>query len=115
MDRFPENGEPTAGGSSQGIFLDTPTRTKVDLAGDWIYSLDGKTWQPVRIPSAYDFAERVTFVRSFEVPAELIDRSAFKLVAYGINYECEISINDIFVGKHVGGYTSFVFQVQENT
>jgi len=97
------------------MFLDTPTRTKVDLSGGWSYSVDGKTWKSVKVPSAYDFVEKVTFIRSFDVPSDLIDRSAFKLVAYGINYDCEISVNGTFVGRHIGGYSSFLFQIPENT
>jgi beta-galactosidase len=112
--RFLENGEPIIKGPDGGMFLDTPTRTKVDLSGNWTYSLGGKSWYPVKVPSAYDFVDKVTFIRSFDIPPELIDRSAFKLVAYGINYDCEISVNDIFIGRHVGGYTSFVFPIPEN-
>ena len=52
------------GGSDAGMFLDTPTRTKVDLSGTWNYSLDGKTWNPVKIPSAYDFVEKVTYYQA---------------------------------------------------
>jgi len=115
QDRFLESGEPTVSGLDAGMFLDTPTRTKIDLSGTWIYSLDGKNWKPVKVPSAYDFVEKVTFIRSFDIPSELIDRSAFKLVAYGVNYDCDISINEMFIGKHVGGYSSFVFQIPENT
>jgi hypothetical protein len=115
QDRFLENGEPIASGSDAGMFLDTPTRTKIDLSGVWTSSIDGKTWRSVKVPSAYDFVEKVTFIRSFDVPSELIDRSVFRLVAYGINYDCEISINEMFVGRHVGGYSSFVFQIPENT
>jgi hypothetical protein len=113
-DRFLINGEPILSGPEGGMFLDTPTRTKVDLSGDWTYSLGGKTWKPVKVPSAYDFVGKVTFIRSFDVAPELVDRSAFKLVAYGINYDCEISINDIFIGRHVGGYSSFVYPIPQN-
>lgn len=114
QDRFLENSEPTIRGSDGGLFLDVPTRTKIDLAGTWKYSIDGKTWQQVKIPSAYDFVERVTFVRTFEVPSQFIGSSSFALVAYGINYESEIWINDIFIGKHFGGYATFIFHVPEN-
>ncbi|MFQ5798655.1 MAG: glycoside hydrolase family 2 protein, partial [Bacteroidota bacterium] len=115
-DKFYENGEPTRRGLDGGFFLDTPTRTKIDLAGTWKYARDAKdTWKVVQVPSAYDFTGRVTFVRSFGVDEHLLDVAAFKLVAYGVNYECEIYINDIFVGKHTGGYTSFVSPIPENT
>ena len=115
-DKFYENGEPTRRGLDGGFFLDTPTRTKIDLAGTWKYTRDAKdTWKVVQVPSAYDFTGRVTFVRSFGVDEHLLDVAAFKLVAYGVNYECQIYINGDFVGKHTGGYTSFVFPIPENT
>lgn len=111
-----ESGEPTRRGLDGGIFLDTPTRTKIDFAGTWKYSRDAEeSWNIVQVPSAYDFTGRTTFVRSFAVDEHLLDIAAFKLVAYGINYECEIYVNDVFVGKHAGGYTSFVFPIPENT
>ena len=116
LDKFYENGEPTRRGLDGGIYLDTPTRTKVDLAGDWKYERDSEdSWKLVQVPSAYDFTGRVTFVRSFNVDEHLLDVAAFKLVAYGINYDCEVYINDVFVGKHAGGYTTFSFPIPENT
>ena len=45
---------------------------------------------------------------------ELLKKSVFKFVALGINYECEIYINDVFIGKHVGGYTSFEFEIPDD-
>lgn len=111
-----ESGEPTRRGLDGGIFLDTPTRTKIDFAGTWKYSRDAEdSWSIVQVPSAYDFTGRTTFVRSFAVDEHLLDIAAFKLVAYGINYDCQIYVNDVFVGKHAGGYTSFVFPIPENT
>ncbi|MEE9186933.1 MAG: glycoside hydrolase family 2 TIM barrel-domain containing protein [Bacteroidota bacterium] len=116
MQKFYENGEPTRRGLDGGIFLDTPTRTKIDLAGTWRYTRDGeRTWNVVQIPSCYDFTGPVTFVRSFSVDERLLDAAAFKLVVYGVNYECEIYVNDVYVGKHAGGYTSFAFPVPQNT
>jgi hypothetical protein len=112
--KFLESGEPTGRGAATALFLDTPFRSKLDLSGSWSFSDDGTKWQPVKIPAAYDFVGIVTFMRSFDIPTELLDRANFKLVAYGINYQSEVYINDVFVGKHVGGYTSFVLPVPEN-
>jgi len=111
---FFENGEPTLWGADDGMFADTPTRTKIDLAGIWQYSKDGETWYSVAVPSAYDFMGQVIFQRSFEVSAGLLKNSSFRLVAYGINYKCEILINGEFAGRHIGGYTSFVLRIPEN-
>lgn len=97
------------------MFADTPTRQKLDLAGQWEYSLDGKTWSGVSVPSAYDFTGKVTFRRNFDVKAELLDKYAFSLVSYGINYQCEIFINGNFIGRHMGGYASFLLAIPPNT
>ena len=97
------------------MFPDTPTRAKLDLAGSWRYSLDGKEWNGVSVPSAYDFAGKVTFMRTFDVKAEMLDKYAFELVVYGINYQSEIAINGIFIGRHMGGYSSFVLSIPANT
>ncbi|MBI4548360.1 MAG: beta galactosidase jelly roll domain-containing protein [Ignavibacteriae bacterium] len=112
---FFENGQPTRTGVDVGMFADSPTRMKLDLAGKWSYSIDGNEWNSISIPSAYDFTGRVTFQRTFQVKPEMLDRYVFTLVAYGINYQCEIWINGNFIGRHVGGYSSFVLPIQQGT
>jgi hypothetical protein len=97
------------------MFPDTPTRVKIDLSGSWRYSIDGKEWNSVSIPGVYEGPARVTFMRSFSVTSEMIDKYAFYLVVYGINYQCEITMNGNFVGRHQGGYSSVVMPIQPNT
>lgn len=111
---FLENGRGTHRGPDGGIFLDTPTRTKIDLSGPWKYSLDGKEWFPVLVPSAYDVPAQVVFQRTFEMTPEMLDAYTFFFVAYGINYQADISINGSFVGRHVGGYSTFALPISEN-
>lgn len=111
---FLENGEPTYRGHDGGTFIDTPKRTKIDLAGQWKYSLDDENWESVLVPSAFPFVGRVTFMRSFSVPDIVIGNSGYTFVCYGVNYNSEFYINGIFVGRHVGGSTSFTFEIPEN-
>jgi hypothetical protein len=104
--------------------LDSPTRKKIDLAGTWNVIFEGETWidkwsenivqKEVKIPSSIDFEGQMTFYRTFVLDEKLLDTSAFKFVALGINYECEVFVNDVFIGKHVGGYTSFEFEIPED-
>ncbi len=101
-----ENGNPTRTGPDAGYFLDTPTRTKIDLSGTWQYAIEGGPRGTVKVPSAYDFSGKVGFERKFELSAEQIDRYDFSLVMLGVNYNCEVYINGDFVTTHVGGYTS---------
>lgn len=113
--KFLVNGKPTRTGSDAAMFPDSPTRMKIDLAGMWDYSLDGTSWNSVEVPSAYDFMGKVTFQRKVEMKSEMLDRYTFLLVAYGINYMSEIVINGNFIGRHIGGYTSFVLPIPNNT
>jgi beta-galactosidase len=112
--KFFENAQPTRLGPDAAMFPDTQQRLKIDLSGEWRYTQDGSTWGRVGVPSAYDFTGRVTFQRTFEVKAEMLDKYVFTLVAYGINYQSEILINGNFVGRHLGGYSSFVLPVPAN-
>lgn len=54
------------------------------------------------------------FLRRFTVADSLLTNCSFSLVALGINYEAEMYINDIFVGKHTGGSTSFQVDIPED-
>ncbi len=108
------NGQPTLEGLDAGIHLDSPTRKKIDLAGKWQFSLNDEIWNEIKVPSSIDYEGRMTFRRTFTLNEELLNNFAFKFVALGINYECEIYINDVYVGKHVGGYTSFEFEIPED-
>ncbi len=108
------NGQPTLEGLDAGMHIDSPTRKKIDLAGTWQYSISGDIWQDIGIPSSMAYEGQVTLHRSFTVSEEFLKKFVFKFVALGINYECEIYINEIFIGKHVGGYTSFEFDVPDD-
>jgi hypothetical protein len=66
------------------------------------------------VPSSFDYEGRIVFTRTFVVEEDTLDRMMFLLRALGINYEAEVYINDYFVGKHTGGYTSFSLDVPDN-
>ena len=109
-----ENGQPIMTGTEVGVHPDTPTRKKIDLNGEWSYSFNGDDWMTVRVPSAFDYEGTVTFLRKFTVDEEMLSQRAVKLVALGINYDAEVTVNDQFIGRHVGGYTSFEFEIPES-
>lgn len=108
------NGQPTPAGTDIGVYLDTPSRVKIDLAGTWSYTLDEEQWRDVQIPAAFDHVGRVVFLRRFTISDSLLEHCSFSLTALGINYEAEIFVNDIFIGKHTGGSTSFEFDIPED-
>jgi beta-galactosidase len=88
-------------------------RDIIDLKGNWEYSLDDETWNNISIPSSYSYNKKIIFQKKFFTPEKYISRKNFLLVCYGINYQCEIYINNEFVGHHIGGYTSFVIRVPD--
>lgn len=101
-------------GADCGIHIDTPTRRKIDLAGTWLYSFDNEQWQEVKVPCSFDYEGQIIFQRKIAVDNALLSSFAFKFVALGINNDAEVFINDIFVGKHSGGYTTIEFDVPDN-
>jgi hypothetical protein len=108
------NGQPTLEGLDTGLHINSPTRKKIDLAGTWQFSSNEEIWKDIKVPSSVEYEGRMTFRHSFTVDEELLNSSVFKFVALGINYECEIYLNDVFIGKHIGGYTSFEFEIPED-
>ncbi len=111
---FLENGNPLLRGNDSSFELDTPTRMKIDLSGDWRYQVEGGSSGSVKIPAAYDFAGKVDFQRTFALTAAQLDTFDLHLVALGVNYDCEISVNGEFIGSHAGGFTSFLFEIPAN-
>ncbi len=112
--RVLENGQPLRAGLDHGLYPDTATRVKVDLSGTWSLSNDGVEWQDVSVPSSIDAEGNYTFRRTFSLTERQIAESAFKFVAEGVNYDAEIYVNDTYLGRHIGGYTSFEFEIPDN-
>jgi hypothetical protein len=111
-------------GLDSPINLDSPTREKIDLNGTWNVTFEGsgliEKWtdrhlqEDVKVPSSVDFEGRMTFNRTFTIKESLRSEASFKFVALGINYECEVYINDVFIGRHKGGYSSFEFEIPDD-
>jgi beta-galactosidase len=66
----------------------------------------------VQVPFCYDFKGRVSCSKRFDLEDDATQR-AFILHCDGINYQCEILINDRFIVKHEGGFTPFSTLVPE--
>lgn len=89
------------------------TRSIIDLNGIWEYSVDGKNWSRVRIPSTYYERTAVEFRREFTLTSALLKNRAFYLSALGIHYYAEVFVNGRLVGKH-SGPGSFTLGISEN-
>ena len=59
-----------------------------------------------------DFMPVVWYHRSFKVPAQW-ERSMIFLHFGAVDYQCEIWVNDVRVGSHFGGSTSFSFDITD--
>ncbi len=109
---FLENGTPS---HPNVLSYNSPARTIIDLSGEWNYSLDnGVSWKQVKIPSAANYEGKIVYRKKFSVDERSILNNAFTIVCYGINYQAEVFINETFVGRHEGGYTSFELSVPDN-
>jgi hypothetical protein len=109
---FLENGTPS---HPSVLGYSSSTRSIIDLSGEWNYSLDnGVSWQKVKVPAAGNYEGKIVYRRKFSVTEGSINDNAFKFVSYGMNYQAEVYINETFVGKHEGGYTSFDISIPQN-
>jgi len=113
--RFLENGNPIPRGVEAGFFGDSPTRSKLDLSGQWSYAVEDGASGTVRLPAAYDFVGKVSFTRNIDITGDQLDKYEFHFVMLGSNYNTEVIVNGEFVTNHAGGYTSFIAPITPNT
>ncbi len=83
------------------------TRILVPLDGVWqASSPQAKIATEVKLPGAYYFEGEVKFERKFHLADSLRERT-LRLHALGINHEARIAINNEIAAAHLGGYTHF--------
>lgn len=88
-------------------------RKIIDLAGEWdLYSGDNK--QNIRIPSAFDGESKITLQNKFFVDEKDLGVKSFQIFSYGINHRAEFYLNEVFIGKHDGGYLPFSILIKDN-
>lgn len=74
-----------------------------------------RDWMPVHVPACWnDYAPHLAkyegigwFQREFAPPAG----PRWQLSFQGVNYQCEVYVNDRIAGEHEGGYTPFAMDV----
>jgi len=94
-------------------FLENGHRKVINLNGAWqIESYEPNLRGTVQVPFCYDFKGSVICSRTFDV-VENASEWAYVLQCDGINYQCEILINDRFIVKHEGGFTPFQTLIPE--
>jgi len=85
---------------------ESPTRVRIDLNGEWAYSVDGGSSGTVIVPSAYDFRGRVVFQRTLRLAPDVIAKYRFRFVALGISQYADITINNDLIADHACGSTA---------
>jgi hypothetical protein len=103
---FLENGSRIILPSDAGYLMDSPTRTVIDLAGDWTFSTDGGATGTVRLPAVYRSSDKVLFSRRVDLSPEQLSGYAFQLVMLGAGHAVEVTVNGDFLTSHSGGYST---------
>ena len=92
----------------------TSTRRIIDLSGLWSVAVNGADVRKAKVPSSADAEGEIVYQRTFSLDAETLKNSKLHLVALGINNEAEIFINEMFVGKHAGGYAMLELEIPDD-
>ncbi len=108
-----ENDKPLGRNPDSGLYPPSSSRSIIDLSGTWSVSEDGTEWQDVTVPSSVDAVGRYIFRTTVNIPDGLLAGRVFKFVSLGMNHDAEVFVNDIYIGRHIGGYTSFEFEIPD--
>lgn len=100
-----------------GLYPENKFTKKVPLNTNWQFMIEGEEeWKDIYIPSAYDnfdIDKKIYFRTNFFLGgAKSADRN-YKLVFYGINYKCNVKVNDIFIENH-SSLNSFEINLDKN-
>ena len=93
------------------------------LNGPWEFSFDEERYdKQIIVPYAYqtklsgigskEFHEIVWYKKEVQLPKGMMDKQV--LLHFGaVDYECRVWVNNHMVGSHIGGQTSFSFNITE--
>lgn len=96
-----------------GQIQNSSTRKLIGLNGTWTYEVNSQTGGVINIPTVITGVSPIVLKKTFNLSVEDIFNSSFHLVAVGINYYCEIELNNLFIGKHAGG-SPFVIKISDH-
>lgn len=90
-------------------------RQQVSLNGTWGFTPHGKAKNEIPVPEYWDatpgFAcEQATYQRTVRVPADWNGQRIY-VEFEGVNYIADVYVNEHFLGRHVGGFIAFKFDV----
>ena len=95
----------------------------ISLNGIWDFSFDTEDYnKKILVPYVYqsklsgidirEFHDVVWYKRIFALPEKMKNKKVY-LHFGAVDYTCRVWINDIFVGEHAGGQSSFSFDITE--
>jgi len=96
------------------FFEITQTRNIILLNGKWkVYPANGDAQKKVTInvPSVFEGEGEFVFEKNFELSEREIKTNSFDLVFLGLNYQADISINNIIIYRHTGGEFPFTIDL----
>ncbi|NOR45559.1 MAG: hypothetical protein GQ534_08255, partial [Candidatus Delongbacteria bacterium] len=100
-----------------GLYPENKLIKKIPLNTNWQFRLEGsEEWDDIFIPSCYDDYEedkKIFFRTNFFIGGKKSADRSYKLIFYGINYNCNIKINNIFVENH-SSINSFEVNLNNN-
>ncbi len=104
-------------GETDSLFFDiTSTRNIIPLSKNWHLYLpeNPENKIDVTIPSIFINENSVVYQREFNFSPEQILNYKFEFVSFGINYMCEIFINNVSLYKHAGGTYPFTVEIPKD-
>ncbi|HQO10747.1 MAG TPA: glycoside hydrolase family 2 TIM barrel-domain containing protein [Clostridiales bacterium] len=114
---FYSNPEDLSKYSGTGLYPENKFTKKVPLNSNWQFRMEGDDeWKDINIPSAYDNYDpvrNVYFRTNFFIGGKKSTERSYKLVFYGINYKCNVKVNDVFVENH-SSLNSFEVNLDKN-
>lgn len=107
------------------VFVQIADSTEIllNLNGTWKFSRDGidSTPHEISVPANWhtqtiqgqqiEFSGKAWYSTSFTLPSKTSDKS-LQLVFEGIDYEAEVWLNNQYLGKHLGYFAPFAFDIQ---
>ena len=95
-------------------------RTTEIINDGWTFSFDDISYQPINVPycpqselsgiNYKGFIKKCFYKKVFNIH----NKHKRVFIHFGaVDYLCSLYINDVFVGKHVGGYTHFSFEITD--
>lgn len=93
--------------------MNSESRIVTPLSGTWQRSASDGTSQ-VELPFAEYNSGDIIYSKNIKIPDQLENNKQLHLFFLGLDTDVEITINDSFLGKYLGGMTPFLVKIPED-